>query len=352
MKSLTRWLFPLLAILMLLLMVAWMAGVFNDAIEPGLQPQPVVTAKGGVPVEAQTIELFEAVPASVEAKQATLISSRLLARIVNVHVRAGDSVEEGQLLVELEQSDLLSRVSQARANVQSASARLTEARQALNRAQTLRDRGILAQADLDKAQANHDTLVAGLDSAQQGLQAAQAALDYASVRAPIQGRIVDRFAEPGDTVQPGMKLLSLYNPNSLRVEANVREALALTLTLGQALTVTIPALNKEMTAVIEELVPAGNPGSRSFLVKSRLEQGAGLLPGMYARVKVPAGEADILLIPAERVAQVGQLDLVWVAGEQGVERRYVRLGKTYPQGKVEVMSGLLPGDQVLSVQTQ
>ncbi len=351
MNSLTRWLVPLLAILLLLLMVAWMAGVFDDVIEPGLQPPAVTATEEGVPVEEQTVELFEAVPASVEAKQATLISSRLLARIVKVHVRAGDPVEEGQLLVELEQGDLQSRVSQAKANVQSASARLTEARQALKRAKTLRERGILAQADLDKAQANHDTLVAGLDSAQQGLEEAQTALGYAQVRAPIQGRIVDRFAEPGDTVQPGMKLLSLYNPNSLRVEANVREALALSLKLGQKLTVTIPALDKELTAVIEELVPAGNPGSRSFLVKSRLEQGMGLLPGMYARLKVPAGKTSVLLVPAERVAQVGQLDLLWVLGESGVERRYVRLGKAYPQGKVEVVSGLTPDDQVLSVQT-
>lgn len=352
MKTLTRWLMPLLAILLLLLMVAWMAGIFDDVIEPGLESQAVTSTEDGVPVEEQTVELFEAVPASVEAKQATLISSRLLARIVKINVRAGDLVEEGQLLVELEQSDLQSRVSQAKANVQSVNARLTEAQQALKRAKTLRERGILAQADLDKAQANHDSLVAGLDNAQQGLEEAQTALGYALVRAPIKGRIVDRFAEPGDTVQPGMKLLSLYNPNSLRVEANVREALALSLKLGQKLNVTIPALNKELMAVIEELVPAGNPGSRSFLVKCRLEEGFDLLPGMYARLQVPAGEADILLVPAERVAKVGQLDLVWVAGQQGVERRYVRLGKAYPQGKVEVLSGLVSGEQVLSVQTQ
>ncbi len=335
--KLPRWLVPVVAILLLLVMVMWMAGTFDDTIAPGLQTEATVGQGDAVVVEAQQVKLFEAVPASVEAKQATLISSRLLARIEKVLVRAGDPVAEGQLLVELEQSDLQSRVSQAKANVQSTSARLTEAQQALKRATTLKEKGLLAQADLDQARANHDALVAGMESAKQGLEEAQAALGYAQVRAPIAGRIVDRFAEPGDTAQPGMKLLSLYNPNSLRVEANVREGLALSLTLGQTLDVAIPALHSRQPAVIEELVPAGNPGSRSFLVKCRLDERAGLLPGMYARLQVPAGEASILLVPEDRVAHVGQLDLVWVAGAQAVERRYVRLGKTYPQGKVEVV---------------
>lgn len=349
--ALSRWLVPMLAILMLLIMVAWMAGFFDDTIEPGVRESALQNGADAVAVESRTVQRFESVPASVEARQATVISSRLLARIEKITVRAGDQVQQGQLLVQLEQRDLQSRVSQARANVQSSSARLTEAEQALQRARALQDKGLLAKADLDRAQANHDALVAGLDSARQALQEAQTALAYAEVRAPIDGRIVDRFAEPGDTVQPGMKLLSLYNPDTLRVEANVREGLALSLTLGQQLMVTIPALEETRPSVIEERVPAGNPGSRSFLVKCRLEEGAGLLPGMYARLQVPAGEATILLVPSTHVARVGQLDLVWVAGEAGVERRYVRLGRSYPEDRIEVVSGLSEGERTLPVPT-
>lgn len=349
--TIKRWLLPTAAIAVLLVMVAWMAGSFDNKVQPGQQSLPPPLAADTVPVTEQTVPLFEAVPASVEPKQATLIASRLLARIVKVNVRAGDRVQEGDLLVELEQGDLQSRVSQAQANVQSASARLTEARQALKRARDLGQRGLLAQADLDRSQANHDSLAAGLASAEQALNEAQAALSYARVRAPIAGRIVDRFAEPGDTAQPGMTLLSLYNPDYLRVEANVREGLALKLHLGDQLAVTIPALQSQRQAIIEELVPAGNPGSRSFLVKCRLDQGSGLLPGMYARLQVPAGEAQALLIPADRVAQLGQLDLAWVATDRGVERRFIRLGKHFANDWVEVLSGLSAGEQVLPVRT-
>ena len=72
--------------------------------------------------------------------------------------------------------------------------------------------------------------------------------------------MVDRFAEPGDTASPGQKLLSLYNPVSLRVEARVREQLALKLAIGDELTVEVPALAQRYTARIEEIVPADQRG--------------------------------------------------------------------------------------------
>ncbi len=346
-----KWLLPIAAIAGLLLLIAWMAGSFDQRTAPGRDNREYAMPADAIAVEERVVPVYEGVPATVEAKEATMISSRLLARIEQVLVRAGDSVQEGQLLVQLESDDLATRVSQAQANVESATARLTEARLSLQRAEDLSARGLLARADLDRARANHDALLASLTSAEQSLVEASTALRYASIRAPIAGRIVDRLAEPGDTVQAGTPLLALYNPLSLRVEAHVREALALALEPGQVLTVSIPSLDSERVAVIEELVPAGNPGSRSLLVKCRLEHGSSLLPGMYARLEVPAGATSALLVPADRVAHVGQLDLVWVATEGGIQRRYVRTGKPHAEGLLEILSGLSAGDRIIPIQT-
>jgi len=100
---------------------------------------------------------------------------------------------------------------------------------------------------------------------------------------------------------------------------------------------------------IEELVPTGNSGSRSFMVKSRLKYSEGLLPGMYAQLMVPAGEESLLLIPEENVAKLGQLELVWLDNDGVSERRFVRTGKTVGDGLLEVISGLQEGDRILSV---
>lgn len=340
-------LLPLLAIIALLVMIAWMAGLFVEKIAPGMNTTAAEDTGVPVVVEALQVTITEKVPASVEAAQATIISSRLLARIVSIKVRAGDSVSRGDLLLELENSDIRAQVQQAEAFIGSTTARLEEARQNLKRVKELQAGGVMSVADLDKATAIHDTLVADLSGANQALEEARTALGFTEIKAPFDGRVVDRFAEPGDTAQPGSKLLALYNPLSLRVEAQVREVLALGLEVGQVLQVEIPSVQKVFDAVIEERVPAADPGSRSFLVKAGMAFDNTLLPGMYARLLVPAGTGKQLLIPADRVVHVGQLDLVWVYQDGQSYRRFVRIGQTVQNGQVEILSGLAEGELVL-----
>jgi RND family efflux transporter MFP subunit len=335
------------ALLVLGLLIAYMAGVFNERITPGAEPRPPAVAADIYRVTPEQRPVFESVPASVEARETTILAARLLSRLEEITVRAGDYVEAGQVLVRLESEDLEARVGQAEERIRSVQARLTEARQSLERARELRQRQLIAEADLDAAEANAMTLEAQLAGARQALAEAQTSLDYAEIRSPLAGRIVDRFAEPGDTVSPGQKILSLYNPFSLRVEAWVRESLALTLAEGQRLSVFVPALARSIEARIEEIVPAADPGSRAFLIKAILEADSGLLPGMYTRVELPAGEQEMLLVPRERVAQVGQLNVVWVQGETGTERRFVRLGEPVDAERVPVIAGLSAGDALL-----
>ena len=302
-----------------------------------------------MPVLLVTGLVFEPVPASVEAKEATVISSRLLARITSVKVRAGDYVEAGQLLLELEKGDLQARAQQAREQVRSVEARLTETKQNLKRAEELHKRGLIAVADRDAARADAASMAADLSSARQALEEAEAAVGFSEIRSPIAGRVVERFAEPGDTASPGAILLSLYNPFSLWVEARVREQLAISLEKGAEVQVEIPAVNQRYKAKVAEIVPAADPGSRTFMVKTVLPSGPSLLPGMYARLLVPAGEHTRALIPQARVARVGQLDVVWVVEDGRVLRRFVRLGQSTDDGMVEVLSGLGEDAMVMPV---
>lgn len=348
MSRLKSWLLPIAAIAGLLLVIAWMAGAFHDKVEPGTGPG----GGGDLPPGAATVEavdtvLTEPVPATISARQATTISSRIIARITRIHVRAGDSVSQGQLLLELESSDLESRLSQAGERVHAVRARLTEAKLSLERAQSLHAQGLVAKAVLDEARASHDSLTAELATAQRAVEEAEVAISYTQIRSPIDGRVIDRFAEPGDTASPGERLLSLYNPLSLRIEAAVRESLALPLRLGQEIAVEIPALQRRLSSQIEELVPAADPGSRSFLVKARVEYQEDLLPGMYARLLIPAGTERRLLIPEAFTVAYGQLDMVWVWRDGAAERRFVRLGQAAGEGRVEVLAGLEAGEKLV-----
>lgn len=354
-RTMKKILLPVIALTMLLLMVAWLAGSFDQKVSPTLNQEinkasnmALITQENTYTVIAKTDAIFEPVAASVEAKQTTIISSRMLARINTIAVNAGDKVKKGDVLITLEKSDLQSQVLQAKQNIIALLAREEEAEKNFIRAKELLEKQLISTFNFDKATADYQSIVAELTAAEQSLSQVETTLSYATLIAPINGLIVDRFAQPGDTAQAGTKLLSLYNPLLLRVEAQVREQLALSLTHGQKIDIELPSINKTITGEIEEIVPAANTGSRSFLIKARITNNENLLPGMYARMLIPAGEEINLIIPDNKVTHVGQLDFVWVNTNGSIERRFVRLGKTQPNNMVTVISGLMDGDKIIT----
>jgi len=343
---------PIIAIVILLTMVAWLAGSFDDKIAPSLQSNEHLNslAKDDEKfiVSYSNKMSYEPVAAGVEAKQATIISSRLLARIEQVKVRAGDNVKKGDVLFELEKSDLMAQASQAQEQINGLTARYQEAEKNLARAYTLFESKLISAADLDSSKASFQTIEADLTASKQALQQAQSTLAYATITSPIDGKVVNRFAEPGDTAQPGNKLLAIYNPITLRVEANVREQLAITLQQGQTIKVEIPSINKTQNAKIEEIVPAANTGSRSFLIKASINYNQELRPGMYARMLIATKVQQVLQVPQHKIEAVGQLDFIWIEESGQAQRRYVRLGKSSNDNMIIVLSGLSEGDIVIN----
>jgi RND family efflux transporter MFP subunit len=343
-------LIPVSALILLLVMVAWLAGAFNNKVSPGFEQvsasliNPITFT-----VKTSTEAIFESVSASITAKQATIISSRLLARIDKINVRSGDIVNKGDVLITLENNDLSSSVIEAQEQVNAMVARHIEAQKNFQRSSELFKKKIASQFDLDKSKADYLSIKAELTAAKQSLDQAQTALSYATLRAPINGKVVDRFAEPGNTAQAGGKLLSLYNPLSLRVEAQVREQLALTLTQGQSITVDLPTVKQKLIGLVEEIVPAANTGSRSFLIKVSLPYKENLLPGMYARLLIPAGDAQKLYVPQSSISHVGQLDFVLVLIEGKSQKRFIRTGKTNAKGFVSIISGLVEEETIITV---
>ena len=188
---------------------------------------------------------------------------------------------------------------------------------------------------------------ARLESAKRYEDETRTALSHSKLTSPIAGRIVERYADPGDTARPGVPVLRLYNPATLRLETSVRESVASKLKENQRLIAEIDALDKRYDGVVDEIVPSADPGSRTFLVKVSLTGDAGLYPGMFGRLLIPIGQIEKMYIPIAAVTQVGQLDFVIVKTAQGAVRRYVRLGPRGSDERVEVVSGLKAGEKVL-----
>ena len=340
-----QFIMPLLALSVLALTIVWMAGGFSDKVAPGLVSPEPVTLTDSVEVKLTRVAKIEAAAASLTARETTLIASRIMARIDNIAVRAGDQVSQGMSLITLENSDLISQLDQAKAHLSALQGSLSEAQNSLSRIQNLREQGLASSADLDKAQAAYTRISGEIVAASQAQKEAEAALSYSHIKAPINGRIVDRSAEPGDMATPGMPLLSLYNPLSLQVQANVREALAIHLQLGQQLEVKLESLQKTVLATISELVPAADPNTHSFVVKADIHFDQQLRPGMFARLLIPLDDQERILIPKHYVSSFGQLDRVWVLDNQQLTRRFVRIGESYGE-QLEIVSGLHAGEKI------
>ena len=328
--------------------MAYLAGVFTPTIEP----EPLAVAPNTIggettAVEAVTEPVSERAPGSVRAKREAVLSSRITATIVALNVRAGDRVQRGEVLVQLDRRQLESRVEQRRERVAAAKARLEEARRRFDRVQTLFERDVVSRAELDQAEADRDAAQAELEQAREAVDEASTALSYATIRAPMDGQIIDRAAEPGDTARPGVPLVRLYDPGSLRLDSNVRESLAARLERGDQLRARIDAVDLEVAVQVDEIVPSAQPGSRTVLVRAALPRREDLFPGMFGRLILPTGTKHRLYIPGGAVERVGQLEFVTVVTEQGPLRRIIRTGRHSEQYGVEVLSGVQAGERIV-----
>jgi len=330
--------------------MAYLAGFFEEKIPADFSKVvPRTDSAETYTVEVVSEPLIERAAGTLRAKVETVISPLISATISSIAVWAGDEVQPGDVLVTLDARELKSRVDQAHQAVVSARAMLAQTEKEAQRVERIfkADPGAISKAERDRIQTALSTSRAQLEGAKRHEDETRTALSHSQLTSPIAGRIVERYADPGDTARPGVPVLRLYNPATLRLEASVRESVASKLKENQGLIAEIDALDKHYDGVVDEIVPSADPGSRTFLVKVSLTGDAGLYPGMFGRLLIPIGRIEKIYIPSAAVTQVGQLDFVVAQTAQGAVRRYVRLGPRGSDGRVEVASGLKAGEQIL-----
>lgn len=335
----------LLGLGLLGVLLAWFAGVLEDKIPPGQHAAPVRSAEGWPTDEVREVakDYFEESIGTLKAANRTVIASKILATVEEVTVNAGDQVEKGQLLARLSSDELQARLRQAEQAYAAADANRIAAETAYKRLAQLQktNPGAVTQATIDESVARVRVTRADQSRLRQAVTEAKVLLSYTQIVARRDGRVVDRLAEPGDTIGPGQPLLVVYDEKSLRLEAPVVEHLAIGLTVGQPLTVRIDALNRTVSAVVDEKVPQADAPSRSFLVKVSLPQSDDMYEGMFGRLLIPSGRRHHLCVASDAIRTIGQLQFVDVVRDDGtLERRLIKTGRPGEAGRVEVLSGV------------
>ncbi|WP_045223108.1 efflux RND transporter periplasmic adaptor subunit [Desulfonatronum thioautotrophicum] len=380
-RILPRPLLVLPAVLLLLLLgITWL--LFQDTSSGPSRP----AVHGNLlPPESKTIVALQtSVPAWIELvgevrpRGEIAVSTQVQAKVSRVLVRTGDRVESGTPLLQLDDREFQARLAQSRHDLDALDAALLRAHNIQERTQAEFD---LAQAEFSRINALHAQGAAAaseLDQARAGLLAARAehgqaeqsiqelragrmglrqrieelsvALGHTVVRASESGIIARRDVEPGNVAHPGQTLLLLHSLEP-RLEVHVPERYLDRIAVGQTLEARVDALDSMFLARVDELEPAGRPGSRSFLAKLEvapelLRDTSALRSGMFVRVRLSLPSEQYVLIPEDAVLRVGQLAMVAVVREEATYAlRHVRLGRTFDY-QVEVLSGLQGGERL------
>lgn len=275
----------------------------------------------------------EEVVGTVRSKQRAMVEAKVSGRVLEYTATPGAMVKAGDLLARLDVQEIQAKVDQAKAM-------LDQAQRDFGRQKQLIASNATTRQDFDAADARVKVATAGLNEA-------ETIMSYARVTAPFDGVITRKLADVGDLAMPGRPLLEIEAPTALRFEADLPEAILDRVKLGAKMQVR---LSKTIEGTVSEISPVADPVSRTFQVKFDLPETEGLRTGQFGRVSVPVAQVMLLLVPKTAVMKLGQMERVFVAKDGKAALRLVKTGKVL-DGRVEVLSGLEEGEQVVTSET-
>lgn len=339
-----------IAVLML-----WLSGFFQEKVAGGPSAGKMQAALPDgeiVTVELTKLPRLESAVGTIRAVHEVGVASKILARVKEIRIKAGQRVARGEVLALLDEADLKARLEQAESAEIAAKARLDQAKADLVRGERLKARQAISVEELEKMTTEARMATAEFDRARQAVSEAKITEDYATIKAPIAGIIVDKKVNEGDTLQPGQVLATMYDPGRMQMVATVRESLAQKLAVGQQLPARIDTLDMDCHATVSEIVPEAQADSRSFQVKVTGPCPPDIISGMFGRIYIPLEDEPVLAIPPEAIRKVGQLSEVDVVTDSGfIARRVVQPGRLLKPGR-EILSGLKPGEKIRIVRIQ
>ncbi|TVQ55658.1 MAG: efflux RND transporter periplasmic adaptor subunit [Rhodobacteraceae bacterium] len=303
------------------------------AVEPTRRARP---APGVVVARAEAGQVERVVSAVGAARPVASVELAALSdgRVVERGFEGGERVEEGAVLLRLDERAARADLVEAEADHERASA-------ALARAQTLLTQGSISESALDSARAE-------MARAEAARARARIALDERVVLAPFSGVTGFPAVDVGAVVRANTVIGTLDDLSALDVDFSVPERFFGDVAVGarvRATSASAPgeALEGSLTALSRRL----DPTTRAFTARARIPNPGGRVPaGAFLRVTLVLADRDGVTVPEEAVALEGGAAVVYVVEDDRARRRAVTLGARSP-GRVEVVEGVAEGEAVV-----
>ena len=290
-------------------------------------------------ITTEDFNRYTQVQASVISDSEAFASSETGGRLLSVRVKEGDYVKRGQLIATVD----LKAISDQKAELETS---MSLAKDVYDRQKRLWDQNIGSEIQYLQAKNNYERL-------QKSLTTIETQIAKANVYSPISG-IVDReFLKAGEMASPGAPIVQLFNPNILKISADVPESYLGKINRGDDVEINFPAINKRMDKKVSMLGRTIDPSNRTFKVEVTSGSEGGMLkPNLLAELKFnDYTKKDAIVVPLEIVQEeVNGQKYVYVAtqkdGKDVAQKNYVTIGEGY-EGNIIIEEGLQPGDQII-----
>lgn len=341
---------------------------------PGALPVKTTTARALPSGGGAAASVLDASGYVVARRQAT-VSSKVTGKVVEVLVEEGRTVKAGEVLARIDDVNARAQLALAQSQLAAARAQLAEVRVQLDETQRQRDRTrelaerkLVSQQALDTAQANYDAQLARLESTQRNVDVSarnvevqQRALEDTVVRAPFDGVITVKNAQPGEMISPlsaggdGTRtgIGTLVDMASLEIEVDVNENFINRVRPGQPVSARLNAYpDWDIPCEVIAVIPTADRAKATVKVRVGFKVGdPRILPDMGVRVSFreaqqeqagAAPTAGVLVVP-DAIQVEGERGIVFVVREDRLERRAVRVTGKTAEG-VRVGAGLSAGE--------
>ena len=297
-------------------------------------------AGGPPPVVTETVLLGDITDnytalATARANEAIDVTPRISSVVAAIHFEEGQSVSQGDVLVELDSREI-------RADLDLAEANLRERRSRYGRLETLAASQVVSEVELEEIQAQ-------LQVAEAQVNSARARLEDTIIRAPFSGEVGLRRVSVGGLVQPNTVITTLDDTAVMKLEFSVPEEYLPVMREGLGIEAAAAAWpDRAFTGKVTSVDSRVDPMTRSLAVLALLPNAdRALKPGMFLQVDISRRRDNVVLAPEAALVPRQGRQFVYVVAEGRAEERQVTLGSRRP-GQVEIVAGLEPGEQIVT----
>ncbi|QOC21516.1 efflux RND transporter periplasmic adaptor subunit [Wenzhouxiangella sp. AB-CW3] len=330
--------------LLILLLLLIITGCARDDEDDSSERRTAVTVKVA---ESRELERREVSVGRLETTSAPAVAAETAGRVARIHRDAGDQIEAGDLLAELEGQPQRIAVNAARAEVRRLQALLDNEQRRADRLTRLAERQSVAQDQLDEATTAVEGFEAQLESAQARLEDAEYNLERTRMISPVSGRVQRRMVSAGDFVSVGQVAFELVSDEKLRAILPLPEHLQDRIEPGLPVRLSIPARPDEaVDATLTELRPAVGERSRAIEVIVELDNPGSWRPGGSVKGEVIVSRHEAVVVSPASLVRRPAGQVVFVAEAGRALQREVETGLRTAD-HVEIVEGLEAGEKVV-----